>query len=44
VPTLKQVFLVHGEPPAQKALAQAISERYGLRVTIPARGESYELT
>ncbi len=42
-PDLKKVFLVHGELPAQKALADAIKNQYGLSVEIPARGNSYEL-
>ncbi len=42
--TLKGVFLVHGELPAQQALAKAIQERYGLPVEIPARGQSFPLT
>jgi len=40
---LKKVFLVHGELPAQTALADAIRKDFGLDVVIPARGESYEL-
>ncbi|MBC8167864.1 MAG: MBL fold metallo-hydrolase, partial [Bryobacteraceae bacterium] len=40
---LKRIFLVHGELPAQEALARAIGEQYGVPVTIPARGESFEL-
>ena len=42
-PTLKGVFLVHGELPAQQALAKLIDERYRIPVTIPARGEMHEL-
>jgi len=42
-PNLKKIFLVHGEPPAQQALAKVIEERYRIPVTIPARGESIEL-
>ncbi|HYP13673.1 MAG TPA: MBL fold metallo-hydrolase [Bryobacteraceae bacterium] len=42
-PSLKKVFLVHGELPQQQALAQAIEERYELPVAIPARGDSFEL-
>jgi len=42
-PNLKKVFLVHGEPPAQHALAKLIEERYRIPVAIPARGESFEL-
>jgi metallo-beta-lactamase family protein len=42
-PRLKKVFLVHGEPPAQQALAKLIAERYRLPVEIPARGTSFNL-
>ena len=40
---LKRVFLVHGEPPAQKALKRAIEERFGIGVEVPVRGQSYNL-
>ncbi|MBC7927772.1 MAG: MBL fold metallo-hydrolase [Bryobacteraceae bacterium] len=40
---LKRIFLVHGELQAQTALARAIGELYDVPVTIPARGESFEL-
>ncbi len=40
---LKKVFLVHGELPAQHALANAIREQLNLTVEIPARGQSFEL-
>jgi len=43
VPTLKTIFLVHGEPLQQRALAEAIQRRYGVPVTIPARGDSFDL-
>jgi metallo-beta-lactamase family protein len=42
-PQLKRVFLVHGEPPAQQALAKLIEERYRIPVAIPARGESFDI-
>jgi metallo-beta-lactamase family protein len=42
-PGLKKIFLVHGELPAQQALAKLIDERYHIPVAIPARGESFEL-
>ncbi len=42
-PALKRVFLVHGEPPAQQALAKLIEERYRIPVAIPARGESFDI-
>jgi len=43
VPGLKKVFLVHGEPSQQQALARAIKETYQLPVAIPARGDSFIL-
>jgi metallo-beta-lactamase family protein len=42
-PSLKRIFLVHGEPPQQQALARAIEQKYKVPVTIPARGESFDL-
>jgi metallo-beta-lactamase family protein len=42
-PGLKRVFLVHGEPPAQQALARRIEEYYRIPVEIPARGTSVSL-
>jgi metallo-beta-lactamase family protein len=42
-PFLKRVFLVHGEPLQQRALARAIEDQFELPVSIPARGESFEL-
>jgi metallo-beta-lactamase family protein len=41
--TVKKVFLVHGEPKAQLALAGLIGERYNVEVTNPARGDSFEI-
>ena len=43
VPGLKKVFLVHGEPAGQHALAKAIESLYGIPVVIPARGDSFVL-
>jgi metallo-beta-lactamase family protein len=40
---LKGVYLVHGEPVQQTALAQAIQQEFGIRVHVPRRGESFEL-
>jgi len=40
---LKKVFLVHGEPLQQQALAAAIRERYGTEVVSPEAGETHEL-
>jgi metallo-beta-lactamase family protein len=42
-PGLKKVFLVHGEPPAQQALAKLIGERYRIEAVIPERGASFSL-
>jgi metallo-beta-lactamase family protein len=41
--SLKKIFLVHGEPVAQQALALAIKDMYGVPVVIPARGNSFVL-
>jgi len=41
---LKSVFLVHGEPDGQAALAKALHEQLGLKVLCPARGESFDLS
>jgi metallo-beta-lactamase family protein len=40
---LKGIFLVHGEPLQQQALASAIARTYGTPVTIPSRGDSFVL-
>ena len=42
-PRLKKIFLVHGELPAQQTLAKLIDERYHVPVSIPSRGESFEI-
>ena len=38
----KHIFLVHGEPEAQKELKEKIEENTNILVTIPDFGESYE--
>ena len=43
VKKLKKIFLVHGEPIGQQALAKAIESLYGIPVAIPARGDSFVL-
>ncbi|MCC6394649.1 MAG: MBL fold metallo-hydrolase, partial [Bryobacterales bacterium] len=40
---LKGIFLVHGEPLQQQALASAITRTYRTPVTIPSRGDSFVL-
>src|SRR5262249_34501362 len=42
-PSLKKVFLVHGEPGPGETLAKLITERYGIEAVMPARGESFSL-
>ena len=42
-PSLKRVFLVHGEPERSRALKFEIQERYRLDVVIPEPGDMYEL-
>ena len=39
----KHIFLVHGEPEAQKELKEKIEENTNILVTIPDFGESYEV-
>ncbi|MCG9895539.1 MAG: hypothetical protein MH204_08695, partial [Fimbriimonadaceae bacterium] len=39
----KRVYLVHGEPPAQEALAGRIREELGWTVEIPEEGQSFSL-
>ena len=43
VPTLKKVFLVHGEPDAQQTLKTEIEKLYKLEVLVPKRGDRYEV-
>jgi metallo-beta-lactamase family protein len=43
VPTLKRVFLVHGEADRRAALKVQIEEAYGLAVETPEPGDMYEL-
>ena len=38
------IFLVHGEEEPQKVLKNKITENTGLAVTIPAYGETYDLS
>ena len=41
--TFKNVFLAHLEYMRQQVLAAAIKQRYNLEVTIPYRGESFDV-
>ena len=42
-PGLKRIFLVHGELSAQQTLAKLLEERYHVPVTVPARGQSFDI-
>jgi metallo-beta-lactamase family protein len=42
-PTLKKVFLVHGEVTAMQVLKGKIEERYKLEVICPKRGDRFEV-
>jgi metallo-beta-lactamase family protein len=42
-PTLKRVFLVHGEPKESGALAEAIGARYGIEAIPVSPGQSFQL-
>jgi len=42
-PSLRKVFLVHGEPEQAEAFAKQLHSRYGLEAITPAPGESHEL-
>ncbi len=44
VPTLKKVFLVHGEHPQAVALAASIKEQYGLEAVLAEPGMALDLT
>ncbi len=43
-PTVKKVFLVHGELDAMQVLKGKIEERYKLEVICPKRGDRFEVT
>lgn len=42
-PTLKRIFLVHGELTAQQTLGKLLEERFHIPVTIPERGQSFDI-
>jgi metallo-beta-lactamase family protein len=44
VPTLRKVFLVHGEPQQADALARLLHAAHGLDVAIAAPGQSFEIS
>jgi metallo-beta-lactamase family protein len=42
-PSLRQVFLVHGEPQQSQTLAKLLHSTYNLNVAIPAPGQSFDI-
>jgi metallo-beta-lactamase family protein len=42
-PSLRRVFLVHGEPQQAAALAHLLHGKFGLEVTVPTPGQSFAL-
>ena len=42
-PTLRKVFLVHGEPEQSRVLAGLLGSRYGLDAVCPAPGDSFQI-
>jgi len=44
LPAPKRTFLVHGEPPAARSMAEYLQEKFRWEVTIPAIGDTVELT
>jgi len=43
VPTLRRVFLVHGEPQQSAALAKLLQSRWDLAVTVPTPGQPFDV-
>ena len=43
VPTLRKVFLVHGEPVQSKTLAGLLQSRFGLEAVCPVPGNTFDL-
>jgi len=43
VPSVKKVFLVHGEPSQAETLAGLLRTNYGLEALVPAPGQSFDL-
>ena len=44
MPAPRRVFLVHGEPPAARGMAEHLKTTLGWESTIPAIGDSFDLT
>ena len=43
LPAPKSTFLVHGEPPAARGMADSLREKFGWNVTVPAIGDTVNL-
>jgi hypothetical protein len=44
VPTLRRVFLVHGEHEQSAILAKLLKSEYNLDAVVPAAGDSFDLS
>ena len=44
LPAPKRTFLVHGEPPAARGMAECLGTTLGFETTIPTIGETFELS
>jgi metallo-beta-lactamase family protein len=44
VPTLRKVFLVHGEPQQAETLARLLRASHGLEVAVAAPGQAFEIS
>jgi metallo-beta-lactamase family protein len=44
MPAPERVFLVHGEPPAARGMAEHLKATLGWEATIPAIGDTFDLT
>jgi len=44
LPAPKRTFLVHGEPPAARGMAEFLGTTLGFETTIPTIGETFELS
>jgi len=43
LPAPRHVFLVHGEPPAARGMAERLRERFGWEAIVPTIGDRYDL-
>ncbi len=43
IPSLRRIFLVHGEPEQSQAFRKLLESTYGVEVTVPPPGQSFDL-